>query len=78
MKAQPAVLVQGEHRYVGHWHGDIAIFGDGEAFRAGVGWLGNTEARDMIPRLCQCTPRGSYRVSDYAELPADTEVICER
>jgi len=50
--AQRVTLTQNGHRYVGHWHGDIAVFGQGEAFRAGLGWLTYSEANDMIPRLC--------------------------
>ncbi|KKN75219.1 hypothetical protein LCGC14_0382180 [marine sediment metagenome] len=61
----PVVLEQAGHRYVGHWHDDIAVFSDGSAFRAGRGWLGYQEAKDLIPRICQCSPRTALRISDY-------------
>ncbi len=49
----PVAITQAGHRYVGHWHGDVAVFSDGQAFRAGIGWLGNEESRRIIPHICQ-------------------------
>lgn len=53
--------------YVDHWHGDIAIFSDGQAYRiGGHGWLTTTEAREMIRRICQGHVCSALRISDHA------------
>ena len=63
---EPTATLQDGHRYVGHWHGQIAVYGDAIAFRAGHGWLGYEEACALIPSVCQEHARGALRISDYA------------
>ena len=63
---QPVAITQNGQRYVGHWHDDVAVFSDGQAFRAGRGWLGKVESQALIPLICKCSPRTAKLVSQYA------------